>query len=214
MKSGIRSGIRSGILGGTFDPIHVGHVEAAIASLACAGLDLVYLVPAGRPPHRNQPMASGADRLAMCRLAVAGRPQLQVADWEIKRDGPSYTVDTLRQFLAEHPGEEPFLILGWDAARELRGWRDPDLVLGLARLVIVARPGLANPDPAGLRKAGIDPERTIICLMGTPNVAASEIRRRSAQSDAIGSLVPPEVESYIHEHGLYGGSPPAGIIKS
>jgi len=171
-----------------------------------------FLVPAGTPPHKAQPLASGDDRLAMCRLAVAGHPRLRVGDWEVRRPGPSYTVETLRQFHADRPGDEPFLILGWDAAREMKGWREPEQVLQLARLVVVARPGLANPDRPALMEAGLDPARVILCLMGTPDVAATEIRRLSAHSRAIDSLVPAEVESYIRERGLYGGMAPEGII--
>lgn len=198
--------MKVGILGGTFDPIHLGHLEAAQAGVSCAGLDEVYLVPAGIPPHKDGAVASGADRLAMCRLAVAGHPQLRVGDWEVVRGGPSYTVDTLRAFHAERPADDPHLILGWDAAREIRSWRAPDEVLRLARLVVVARPGLANPDKESLQRAGIDPSRVTLCLLGTPDVAATEIRRLSARSAAIASLVPPAVEAYIRERGLYGAA--------
>lgn len=205
--------MKVGILGGTFDPIHLGHLEAAQAGVTCAGLDQVFLVPAGTPPHKDGAVASGADRLAMCRLAVAGHPQLRVGDWEVSRRGPSYTVDTLRTFHAERPSDEPHLILGWDAAREIRTWHAPDEVLRLARLVVVARPGLANPDRRSLEEAGIDPARVTLCLLGTPDVAATEIRRLSAGSGAIADLVPPSVEAYIKERGLYGasaGRPSAG----
>ncbi len=195
--------MRVGILGGTFDPIHLGHLEAATASLACAGLDEVFLVPAGRPPHKAAPVASGSDRLEMCRLAAAGHPHLRVADWELLRDDPSYTVDTLRSFHAERPGDEPFLILGWDAAREIRSWREPDEVQRLARLVIVARPGLANPDPEALRDAGLDPARVTLCLITTPDVAAREIRRLSEHGQSIDSLVPAGVAEYIRKRDLY-----------
>ncbi|HEY8759334.1 MAG TPA: nicotinate-nucleotide adenylyltransferase [Candidatus Dormibacteraeota bacterium] len=192
-----------GLLGGTFDPIHQGHLEAAAAAFDCAGLDEVLLVPAGKPPHKRGAHASAADRLEMCRLAAVGRAGLGVWDWEARRAGPSYTVDTLRAFRAERPADEPFLILGWDAARDLRAWRDPEAVLRLAGLIVVARPGLDSPTPEALRAAGIDPDRAILCLVGTPDIAATTIRRRASRRESLDGLVPGEVEDYIHQRGLY-----------
>jgi nicotinate-nucleotide adenylyltransferase len=196
-----------GLMGGTFDPIHEGHLEAAAAALDCAGLDLVLLVPAGTPPHKRGTRASAADRLEMSRLAASDRPGLGVWDWEALRSGPSYTVDTLRAFRAERASDEPFLILGWDAARDLRSWRQPEAVLELAELVVVARPGLDSPTPQALRAAGIDPERVILCLVGTPDVAATSIRRRAARHESLDGLVPAAVEHYIRKHGLYAPQP-------
>lgn len=190
-------------MGGTFDPIHQGHLEAAAAALDCARLDEVLLVPAGKPPHKSGTRASAADRLTMSRLAAAGRPGLGVWDWEALRPGPSYTVDTLRAFREERPADEPFLILGWDAARDIRTWRDPDEVLRLATLVVVGRPGLDPPTPEALRLAGIDPERAIPCGTQTPDVAATTVRRRAATGEPLGDLVPPAVLDYIHQRGLY-----------
>ena len=195
---------RVGLLGGTFDPIHLGHLEAAAAALECARLDEVLLVPAGKPPHKRATRASAADRLEMCRRAVAGRPGLGVWDWESLRSGPSYSVDTLRAFREGRPADERFLILGWDAARDLRSWRSPEEVLRLARLVVVGRPGLDSPTPEALRLAGIDPERATLCLAGTPDVAATTVRRRAARGESLDGLVPGPVEDYIRERGLYG----------
>jgi nicotinate-nucleotide adenylyltransferase len=194
---------RVGLMGGTFDPIHQGHLEAAAAALDCARLDEVLLVPAGKPPHKSGTRASAADRLAMSRLAASGRPGIGVWDWEALRSGPSYTVDTLRAFREERPADEPFLILGWDAARDIRTWRDPDEVLRLATLVVVGRPGLEPPTPEALRLAGIDPERAIPCVTLTPDVAATTVRRRAATGEPLGDLVPPAVLDYIRERGLY-----------
>ncbi len=198
---------RVGLMGGTFDPIHQGHLEAAAAALDCADLDEVLLVPAGKPPHKRSTRASAADRLEMCRLAASGRAGLGVWDWEARRSGPSYTVDTLRAFRAERPADEPFLVLGWDAARDLRSWRQPEAVLQLAGLVVVARPGLDSPTPVALRAAGIDPDRVILCLVGTPDVAATRIRRRAARQESLDGLVPASVEDYIRQRGLYSPQP-------
>jgi nicotinate-nucleotide adenylyltransferase len=194
---------RVGLMGGTFDPIHLGHLQAAEAALHCAQLDQVLLVPAGTPPHKRDPRASAADRLEMSRLATAGRPWLGVWDWEARRPGRSYTVDTLRAFRNLRPADEPFLILGWDAARDLRTWREPSAVLRLARLVVVTRPGLESPTPEALGLAGIDPAQAIVCEVLTPDVAATTVRRRAATGEPIEDLVPGPVEDYIRERGLY-----------
>jgi nicotinate-nucleotide adenylyltransferase len=195
-----------GLLGGTFDPIHLGHLEAAAAALECARLDEVLLVPAGRPPHKRGTIASAGDRLEMCRLAAAGRPGIGVWDWEALRPGPSYTVETLRAFRSERPADNPFLVLGWDAAHDIGTWREYQKVLDLARLVVVGRPGLAPPDAGALRSAGIDPARVTLCLVGTPDVAATRIRRLAARGQSLAGLVPAPVESYIRSCGLYGAA--------
>jgi nicotinate-nucleotide adenylyltransferase len=194
---------RVGLMGGTFDPIHQGHLEAAAAALVCAHLDEVLLVPAGTPPHKAATRASADDRLQMTRLAASGRTGIGVWDWEAKRPGPSYTVDTLRAFRAERPADEPFLILGWDAARDLRSWKEPGEVLGLAKLVVVGRPGLDSPTAEDLRRVGIDPERTILCMTPTPDVAATTVRRRAATGEPLEDLLPPAVLDYIRDRGLY-----------
>src|SRR5215467_7405066 len=107
--------MKLGVVGGTFDPIHLGHVAMAEAGADCAGLDRVLLVPAGVPPHRGAATASAADRLAMVRIAAAGHPRLEVSDVELRRAGPSFTVDTLRALAAERPDAQLHLLLGWDA---------------------------------------------------------------------------------------------------
>ena len=200
---------RIGLLGGTFDPIHLGHLRAAAAALECARLDQVLLIPAGRPPHKRGTRASAADRLAMCRLAAAAGAGLGVWDWETRRPGPSYTVDTLRAFREQRPADQPFLILGWDAARDIASWRNPEQVLTLAVLVVVGRPGLDSPTPAALRAAGIEPAGVILCLASTPDVAATRVRRLAARGEPLEALVPPSVASYIRDHRLYRRPQPA-----
>src|SRR5439155_12224281 len=105
---------------------HAGHIAMAEAAADCAELDRVLLVPAGIPPHRSAAAAPPADRLAMCRIAVRGHPRLEVSDIELRRPGPSYTVDTLRGLHERRPDDELFLALGWDAARDLSSWHAPD----------------------------------------------------------------------------------------
>lgn len=194
---------RIGVLGGTFDPIHLGHLAAARAAVLCARLDELLLVPAAQPPHRADATASAEDRLAMTRLAATGADRVAASDIEVRRGGRSYTVDTLRELRALHPDSELFLVLGWDAARDIRGWRDPDDVLRLARLVIITRPGLPPPSPADLRAAGIDPERALLCPQRTPDVEATAIRNALAAGQSLNGMLAPEVSDYIADRGLY-----------
>ncbi len=195
---------RIGLVGGTFDPIHLGHIEMSLAARECAGLDRVILVPSAVPPHRAGVVAAAADRLAMCRLAAAGRPALEVSDAELRRSGPSYTLDTLRELAAGNPGARLHLVLGWDAAREIGSWREPEAVLALARLVVVPRPGLEAPAPEALRAAGIDPARTLVCAAATAAIRATEVRACAAAGGPLAALVDQSVADYIHAHRLYG----------
>ncbi|GAC1615289.1 MAG: nicotinate-nucleotide adenylyltransferase [Candidatus Dormibacteraceae bacterium] len=195
--------MRVGILGGTFDPIHNGHLEAARAGLECGELDEVLLVPAGRPPHKQDIIATAADRLEMCRLAASDLDRVGVWDWEVRRQATSFTVETLLAFRSWRPADEPLLVLGWDAAREIRTWHQPEAVLQLAGLVIVGRPGLPAPTPVTLLQAGLDPGRVRLCPISTPNVAATRIRRLAAGGASLAGLVPASVAAYVRERGLY-----------
>ena len=192
-----------GVLGGTFDPIHVGHLAAASAALDCAHLDRVLFVPSASPPHRPPAVAPAEHRLAMCELAIEGEPRFEVSEVETRRGGPSYTVDTLLELHRLHPDGEMFLILGWDAAKLFRSWREPDRVAALATLIIVARPRIQPPEAPELRAAGIDPARAVLCLRPTPDVSASSLRRAIAAGESIDGKVPPAVASYIAVHHLY-----------
>jgi nicotinate-nucleotide adenylyltransferase len=196
--------MRLGVLGGTFDPIHLGHLALARAALECARIDRLLLVPARIPPHKGAAHATAEDRLAMCRLAVAGAPAIEVSDLELGREGPSFTVDTLEALRERAPEADLHLVLGWDAARLLPAWHEPRRVLELARLVLFRRPGVPGPDEADLRAAGIDPDRATLCATHTPEVDATEIRRRALLREPLEGLVPPAVAAYISEHGLYG----------
>lgn len=195
--------MRIGILGGTFDPVHAGHLAAAHAAIECAGLDRVILVPTGEPPHRSATVAGGAQRLEMTRLAIDSETALEVSDVEIRRGGISYTADTLKELKRMHPRDELFLILGWDAARLFATWRVPDEIRRLATVVVVTRPGSGEPDSAALRAAGLDPQKTILCARETPDISGSELRDALASGDPVGDRLPPAVLEYIAKHHLY-----------
>lgn len=190
-------------MGGTFDPIHVAHIALAEGARACAGLDRVLIMPAAVPPHRPPPEASDRDRLAMCRLAVRGHPDLQVSDLELRRPGPSYTVLTLEEIHACRPQAELFLVLGWDAAREVGSWHRPGEVLRLATLLVIPRPGLPDPTPDDLRAAGIPEGRARLCRVQTPDIGATDLRRRLRSGAAPPDALDPAVAAYIVAHGLY-----------
>ena len=196
--------MRIGILGGTFDPIHEGHLAAARAAIECANLDRVVLIPTGEPPHRGAAVAGAEQRLEMARLAVDSDKTLDVSDVEIRRRGPSYTADTLEELKRTRPHDDLFLILGWDAARLFGTWRVPDEIRRLATVVVVTRPQSGAPDAAALRAAGLDPRRTVVCARPTPDISGSELRDAIANGEPVGDRLPRAVEEYIAKHNLYG----------
>lgn len=195
--------MRLGVLGGTFDPIHAGHLAAGHAALDCASLNSVLFMPSAQPPHRAGAVASAADRLAMSRLAVEGEPRFLVSDLEIRRGGRSFTSDTLEELRRARPGDELFLILGWDAARLFSTWHEPHRVSDLASIVVVSRPGTKQPSSDEIRAAGLDGDHVIVCLRPTPDISASRLRQAIAAGEPIRGQVPAAVERYIAEHGLY-----------
>lgn len=186
--------MRIGILGGTFDPIHVGHLAAARVAMECARLDRVIFIPSATPPHRDPAEASAQDRLAMTRLAVQGEPRFEVSDIEVRRGGRSYTVDTLRQLSRQLRDDDLFLILGWDAAKLIGTWHEPDEVRRLASVVVVARPGIGPMTR---------PDGDLVCDGDTPDISASDLREQISRGEPVGDCLPPAVEHYIAEHGLY-----------
>lgn len=185
--------MRIGILGGTFDPIHQGHLAAAHAAMECANLDRVLVIPTAVPPHRPRPVANASDRLEMARLAVAGDERFVISDIELRRKGASFTVETLRELKKLYPGDELFLILGWDAAKLLGSWHEPDEVRRLARVIVVTRPGSGSPATTS----------EILCEMPTPDISGSALRRAIANHEPLDDRVPEAVAAYIDAHSLY-----------
>ena len=195
--------MRVGVLGGTFDPIHLGHVAAAEAAIGCAELEKVLIMPSAQPPHRPGAIATAEQRLAMCRLAVEGRPRLEVSDVEVRHGGRSYTADTLVELKRMAPHDELFLVLGWDAAALFSTWHEPATVRSLASAVVISRPGTTAPGADQLSAAGLDVERTVLCLRPTPDISGSALRRAIAAGETVAGKLPPAVERYIASHDLY-----------
>lgn len=194
----------TGILGGTFDPVHRGHVAAARQVMDDLGLERVLLVPSFRPPHRDQPSASPEDRLEMVRRAVAGQPGLEVDDVEVRRGGTSYAVDTLRELRRAAPDRELVLLLGHDAASEFGSWHEAGAIGGLARVVVFNRAG-AGP-AHGLDGAGL-PAGTLGVVVDSPDISATGVRAALARGEDLSHLLPASVLEYIRERGLYSAGP-------
>ena len=197
---------RLGVFGGTFDPIHLGHLAAAEEAAHHLVLTQVLFVPAQHQPLKEQaPRASDADRLAMLRLAIIGNARFAVSTLELERPAPSYTIDTLRALHAAHgPGCELYFLLGIDAVNTLDRWREPAELLRLARLVVMSRGEVHEPDWALLR--AIDPDAASrVDLLSVPDMDLSsrELRRRVAAGEPIRYQVAEEVRAYIESHQLY-----------
>ena len=194
-----------GIFGGTFDPVHNGHLAAASQLRGVAQVDQVWLMPNARPPHRTAaPVASAGDRMRMVELAVAGHEGLVPSRIEVDRGGVSYTIDTLRELARDFPGQRFALLLGADAALQIRSWRDVDALLDQASFVIFNRPQTTLA-PQTLHELGFAPSRTRIVHLDTPAIAAHQVRDRLARGASIDDLVPPPVADYIRSHELYHG---------
>ena len=193
-----------GLLGGTFNPVHEGHLSIAREALRLFTLDAVWFIPCAVPPHKPaHNLASNADRLAMLRLALAGEPRFEALSIEFDRPGKSYTVDTVRALQALHPGAGFVFIVGADTLPELHTWHKPLELLSLVRIVSLARPGYA-PDPASIRLPPPWPEKLLADLRtGNPlDVSSRDVRANIAAGRPV-SLVPESVLGYIQEHQLY-----------
>jgi len=195
-----------GVLGGTFDPIHVGHLILAEEVRARLKLAEILFVPAGQPWLKvDSPISPAEHRVEMVRLAIAGKPQFALSTMEIERAGPTYTVDTIAELKARlGAGDELFFILGWDNLAELPQWRQPSRLIRMCRLVAVPRPGSPCPDLKAL-EAVIPGLSQSVILLDEPKVdiSASAIRNRVAQGLSIRHLVPESVDEYIRQHKLY-----------
>ena len=193
-----------GILGGTFDPIHHGHLVIAEEAREALGLERVLLVPAAEPPHKPDSVVTPAEhRLAMVELAVAGNPAFAVSGIEVERGGPSYTVETLETLLREGVSD-PWFILSAEALAGFPAWRRPDRILELCRLAVVPRGDHDAPDAAWVREHFPGREERIAFLAGPLlPISGSVVRRRAAAGRSVRYLVPDAVARYIADHALY-----------
>jgi nicotinate-nucleotide adenylyltransferase len=185
-------------MGGTFDPIHLGHLRAAESAREALRLDEVAFVPAGVPPHRPGPRSSGLDRYAMVSLATAGHRAFVASDAELRREGASYTVDTVAEMLEARPGIALVLIVGSDAFGEMASWKDPERLFSLCGVAVVTRPGEATPPralPGAPRVERIDGPGLA--------VSATAVRQRVSEGRSVRYLVPDAVADYIAKRGLY-----------
>lgn len=211
--------VRLGILGGTFDPIHLGHLEAATAATRALSLDRLLLLPSRTPPHRStEPRASVFHRFAMAALAAAEH-DMSVSDLEVRRDGPSYTALTLEALHREgFAPAELFFITGSDAFADVATWHDYPRILQLANFVVVSRPGAPRvsdliphsqlPVPEGHPTA----PRVLSVEANTPDVSSTDIRRRVGAGESIDGLVPSSVAGHIRRHHLYVPTPVAAVL--
>jgi nicotinate-nucleotide adenylyltransferase len=215
---------RVAVLGGSFNPIHYGHLLLADEILEQLGLDRVLFVPAAAPPHKPAAqLAPAADRFEMVRLAITGHPRFDVSDLELRRSGPSYTVDTLEALAVG--GDALCLVVGSETFLDLLSWREPRRVAGLARLVVVPRAGSAfDPESAAaqkiLREIGVEggfvhahagrpvPARGVVIAHVTSlPLSASDLRRRVREGRSLAFRLPPAVADYVRTRGLYGAQP-------
>ena len=202
--------MRIGVLGGTFDPPHLAHLVLAAAARQALALDRVVLVPAGDPWRKaGSGVSPAAERLALTRAAVADvLPWVEVSEIEMRREGPSYTAETLAELLAGSPGNEWWFILGWDALADLPNWHEPERIIELARLALAQRGGESAD--------GALPPEAVAALPGLTarvdrvpiprlEVSASELRRRLREGEETAPLLPAAVRRRIAGRGLYGG---------
>jgi len=198
--------VKIGVLGGTFDPIHIGHLVLAEEVRDKLDLDEILFMPAGQPWLKGNNYISPAEhRLEMVRLAIAGKSYFKLSAMEIERPGPTYTVDTMAELKNQiKAGDELFFILGWDNLSQLPQWYQPSRLITMCHLVAVPRPGYPRPDLKAL-EASIPGLSQRVILLDKPNIdiTASSIRDRVAQGVSIHSLVPEPVEAYIEQHKLY-----------
>jgi len=200
--------MRLGLLGGSFDPVHYGHLLLAECCREQCRLDRVDFLPAAVPPHkRDRDLTAAAARIEMLELAVAGYESFAVGRHEVERGGINFTVDTLRHYRQQHPEAELFFLVGADMLHDLPTWREPQEVCRLAVVVAASRPG--HPAPDFDRLAGIAPPERIAVFrehqveMPPIGIRSSELRRRVGAGLSIRFRTPRAVEQYIEAHGLY-----------
>ncbi|HEV8574516.1 MAG TPA: nicotinate-nucleotide adenylyltransferase [Dehalococcoidia bacterium] len=199
--------MRLGVFGGTFDPVHIGHLRLAENAREdeALSLDKVLFVPAGEPWRKKDRLVSAAaHRATMLRLAIEGNDAFELSTIEVEREGPSYTVDTLEALGKQHPGAELFLIMGEDALADLPNWHEPAQIMSLAKLAVASR-GDSSPERLdAIQKVLPEIMASVVSVpMEVLQISGSLIRESVRRGRSIRFLVPPAVEAYIHERALY-----------
>mgnify|MGYP000052279488 CR=1 FL=1 len=192
---------RIGLFGGSFDPVHNAHLALARQARDALPLDELRWVPAGNPWQKARAMTPAAQREAMLQLAIADEPRFVIDRCELQRQGPSYTLDTVRELQAAAPGAEWFLIIGGDQYRNLHTWHGFEQLLQRVTLAVAQRPGAA--DDAADADARVRAAPQVALALPPLQISASDIRARVAAGQDIAALVPPAVALYIHQQGLY-----------
>jgi len=199
--------MRIGVFGGSFDPIHFGHLILAEQCREQAKLDEVWFIPAARPPHKlDQPPSPFEQRLRMLHLALDGQAGFRVDELEAERPGPSYTADTLDELHRRHPGNSWWLLIGSDTLPDLPQWYQPQRIVARAGLIVMERPGWPVMETEELKARLKLPDVVLrIERVNVPLVelASKDIRRRLRNGSSIRFMVPREVEDYLHKHKLY-----------
>lgn len=194
-----------GIYGGTFDPIHNGHLHVIKELLRSRRVDRILVIPAGDPQLRQKPIASGADRLAMCQLAInqlgSLKDAVEVSPIEISRDRPSYAIETVEELLPKYPGKDLAWIIGSDAFRKIGSWHESERLQNLISFIVIERP--MDPVANESDEEFDDFETTEIDAL---KISATEIRDRLHQGTDVSAMVPAAVLSYIEGKGLYGSA--------
>lgn len=218
--------MKTGILGGTFNPVHLGHILLALEAREKLKLDEVLFIPTGDPPHKTgQALASAKDRHEMVRLAISGYPFFKVSSMEIDRKNKSYTIDTVRELKTQRPGDSFYFIIGLDAFMEIGSWKEPETLLNLVHFIVVSRPGsrfrdlvnIPGFEPASVDSLkAMDEERisqyefsprhglSIVLLWIEPvSVSSSEIRENIRKGTMNNKFLPDQVKSYIIEKKVF-----------
>lgn len=196
-------------MGGTFDPLHNGHLEIARRAMAAISADQVWFIPNAQPPHKQIPaMATAGNRLSMVRAAISNQPRFAVQDLEIRRTGPSYTVETLEELRRRHPSCDFFFVIGSDNFKSIGLWHRFSDLIRLCSFLVFERPGspLACPPP-DLPPEAAASMRYQVVKAPLFEAASSEIRQRLAQGESVDHLLPPGVRQYIESHHLYHPTP-------
>ena len=195
--------MKIGILGGTFDPIHEGHLMLARESMKQFGLDKVLFVPARIPPHKkeDEELSPAPYRARMIELAILGQPQWELCDLELARQGISYTVDTLRELRKTYsPPDRVFFIAGADSLQDLEKWKEPEEILKLSEWIVAPRPSFVLPSTL--------PPRIHLLKVTPLALSASELRQKILRGEDVSSWIPPQVCDYIRRRKVYGGGLP------